>query len=431
MNMQMTPDVLIKENPALLKKRERSWILYDCANSAYSLAITTALFPVLFGMYSGDGLLLGYVNSIAGFLVAFLSPILGSIADYKDRKKRFFVFFFVVGLLATLGLTFVPSGQWKGLAILYVVSSIGYAASNIFYDSFLVDVTTDERSDMVSARGFAYGYIASVIPFVISLAVIFLVGMDKTLGFQISFLITAVWWGVFTLPMLRDVQQVYYIEPEEKFVRQSFKRLLQTFKEIRKYKAAFLFLIAYFFYIDGVGTLVKMVIPYAQSVLVGAKFNHFMLLGILLMIQIIAFPFSLLFGRLTKRFGSMFMIRVGIVIYLIVVVYGYFINSLVDCFILGAMVAFAQGGIQSLSRSYFARLIPKNKSNEFFGFYNIFGKFASIMSPAFMAFVGRVSGNPRLALTALVPFFVIGLLLTFTLPKSADQGVQLEDESVA
>lgn len=412
----LTPDELAKSNPLLLKRQERSWILYDCANSAFSLIISTALFPVFFGMQSGDPLFLGYVNSIASIIIAALSPILGTIADYKDKKKRFFLFFFFIGIMGTFSLAFVPAGQWKPLALLYVLASVGYAGSNIFYDSFLVDVTTEERSDLVSTRGFAYGYIASIIPFLIGLGVIYFAGMDKALGFQVSFFITAVWWLCFTLPMIRNVRQAYYIQPQPKPIRMSFQRLYHTFKDIRKYKMTFLFLLAYFFYIDGVDTLIRMVIPYATSVL-NEEISVFYLLGILLMIQIIAFPFSLLFGRLTKRFGTLFMIRVGILIYVVVAIYGSLINSLLDCILLGAMVAFAQGGIQSLSRSYFSRLIPKDKSNEFFGFYNIFGKFSAIIGPTLMTLTERLTGMPRLSMTALLPLFLIGFLLTLKLPK--------------
>lgn len=401
----------------LQRKREWSWILYDCGNSAYSMAITTALFPVLFQMYSSKSMMLGYYNSLASIIISLLSPILGSIADYKDKKKRFFLFFALLGIFTTGALALVPMGQWKMLILLFVLSSVGFAGANIFYDAFLVDVTTDERMDVVSTQGFAYGYIASIIPFGISLAIIYLIGMDKALGFQVSFVITALWWGLFTIPLLRHVKQVHYVEPEPRPIYNSFKRLFQTFRDIKKHRHAFLFLLTYFFYIDGVDTIIRMVVPYAQTIFGEDSMDMFILLGVLLLIQIVAFPCALLFGRLANRWGALYMIRVGIAVYILTTLYAWGMKSITDVFILGGMVAFAQGGIQALSRSYFAKIIPKEKSNEYFGFYNIFGKFAAIMGPALMSLITQLTGKPKLSILAVLPLFVIGMALSFMLPK--------------
>jgi UMF1 family MFS transporter len=401
--------------------RERSWILYDCGNSAYSMAITTALFPVLFGMFSGNAMILGYFNSLASIIIALLSPILGTIADYKDKKKRFFFFFFMVGIIMTASLAFVPYGQWQALAVIYILSGVGFSGANIFYDSFLTDVTTDERMDMVSAKGFAYGYIASIFPFGVSLAVVYLMGMETALGYQIGFVITAIWWALFTVPMLRNVRQKYYVEPEPHPVRNSFSRLAQTFRDIRKLKYVFLFLLAYFFYIDGVDTIIKMVVPYATSVLGDDTLDTFTLLAILLVIQVVAFPCALLFGHLAKKFGTLLMIRIAIMIYIVTVFFAYGMDSLAHVFVLGGMVALAQGGIQALSRSYFARIIPKEKSNEFFGFYNIFGKFAAILGPAIMSFIEGATGVVRYSILGILPLFIIGFLLTLLLPKQTER----------
>lgn len=411
------------------RKRERSWILYDCGESAYSMAITTALFPIVLGMYSGNDMILGYYSSLASIIVAIISPILGTFADYKDKKKRFFAFFALLGMVMTVALAFVPKGDWVTLAWIYVISTIGYAGSNIFYDAFLTDVTSDERMDQVSAKGFAYGYIASIIPFGICLGVIYFSGMDQLIGYQISFAITALWWALFTVPLLRNVRQRFYIEPVANPVLGSFRRLAQTFRDIRKLKNVFLFLLAYFFYIDGVDTIIKMVVPYARSVLGKDSLDMFLLLGILLVIQIVAFPFALLFGRLATRFGTLFMIRVAIVIYIVSVSFAYFMNSIVHVFILGIMIAFAQGGIQALSRSYFARMIPKEKSNEFFGFYNIFGKFAAIMGPAIMAAISDLTNQPRLTILGILPLFLIGFGLTWLLPKGDPERIQISTEA--
>lgn len=386
------------------------------------MAITTALFPIIFGMFKGvDGMDLGYFASLASIIVAVLSPILGSIADYKDKKKRFFTFFALLGIFATLSLAFIsPStGQWQLLIVIYILSCIGFAGANIFYDSFLVDVTTDERMDKVSTSGFAFGYISSVIPFGISLAVVFFMGMDLAIGYQIGFVITALWWGLLTFPMIRDVHQKHFIEPESTPIRNSFKRLGKTFKEIKHYKIVFLFLIAYFCYIDGVDTIIKMVVPYAQSVLGADSLDTFMLLAILLVIQIIAFPCALIYGTLAKKYSTRAMIIVGISTYIVSCIAAFFISELWHIFILGAMIGSAQGGIQALSRSYYGKIIPKERSNEFFGFYNIFGKFAAIIGPFLMALTTDITGVARYSILSIIPLFIIGLAVFLALPKNA------------
>ena len=404
-----------------LTKEERSWILYDCGNSAYSMAITTALFPIVFGMFNGvDHMELGYFNSLASICVAILSPVLGAFADYKDKKKRYFTFFALLGILSTLSFTFIApaSGQWQLLIIMYIVSCIGFAGANIFYDSFLVDVTTDDKMDKISTRGYAYGYITSCIPFGISLAVIYLLGMDKAIGFQIGFFITALWWGLLTFPMMKYVKQRHYIKPEPNPVRQSFKRLMSTFKEIRHYKYVFIFLIAYFCYIDGVDTIIKMVVPYATSVLGADALDTFMLLGILLVIQIIAFPCAIIYGNLAKKYSTRALIIVGISTYIVSCIAAFFISEMWHIFVLGAMIGSAQGGIQALSRSYFGKIIPKERSNEFFGLYNIFGKFAAIIGPFLMALTTDITGVAKFSILSIIPLFIVGLIVFLMLPKN-------------
>lgn len=404
-----------------LSKEEKSWILYDCGNSAYSMAVTTALLPIIFGMFENvkSSMDLGYFNSIASIIIAILSPILGTIADYRDKKKRFFIFFAFLGIFSTASLAFVSpaSGQWQLLILFFVLSAIGFAGSNIFYDSFLVDVTSDDQMDKVSTRGFAFGYISSVIPFGISLGLIFFMGMDKAIGYQIGFIITAIWWGLLTVPMIKDVKQRHFIESEPKPVINSFKRLARTFKNIRQHKVVFIFLLAYFFYIDGVDTIIKMVVPYATSVLGADSLSTFTLLGILLIIQVIAFPCAILYGNLAKRYSARFMIIVGIFTYIISCVAAFFISTVWHIFILGAMIGSAQGGIQALSRSYFGKLVPKENSNEFFGFYNIFGKFAAIVGPTVMSLTTTITGNARFSILGIIPLFIIGFIVFITLPK--------------
>ena len=403
-----------------LSREEKSWILVDCGNSAYSMAVTTALLPIMFGMFDNvkRSMDLGYFNSIASILVAALSPILGAAADYKDKKKRFFVFFTCLGVLSTASLAFIPpsSGQWQLLILFFILSAIGFAGSNIFYDAFIVDVTSDERMDKISSLGFAFGYISSVIPFGVSLILIFLLGMEKSIGYQIGFIITALWWGLFTVPMIRDVKQIHYVEPGKDTIKNSFKRLAETFKQMKQYQTVFIFLGAYFFYIDGVDTIIKMVIPYATAVMGNDALDTFSLLAILLIIQIIAFPCAIFYGNMAKRFSARTMIIIGIFTYIISCIAAFFISSVWHIFILGAMIGSAQGGIQALSRSYFAKIIPKEKSNEFFGFYNIFGKFSAIMGPTLMSLTTAVTGNARWSIIGIIPLFLVGFIIFIRLP---------------
>jgi len=409
-----------------LTTKERSWILYDCGNSAYSMAISTALLPVYFGMFKGNaGMDLGYFNSLASLLVAFMSPILGTIADYKDTKKRFFTFFALLGVVFTAALAIVPQGQWQMLVGFYMVTVLGFAGANIFYDAFLVDITSDDRMDSVSSKGFAFGYIASVIPFGISLGIILATGMDNPLGYQLSFVLTALWWGLLTIPMFKHVNQVHYVEKEPRIIAMSFQRLGKTFKNIRNYKVVFGFLIAYFLYIDGVDTIIKMCVPYATGTLGLDAGDVYLLLGILLVIQIIAFPCALIYGNLSKKYGTRAMIITGIVTYIIACVFAFFMSSVWHVFILGALIGSAQGGIQALSRSYFAKIIPKKNSNEFFGFYNIFGKFAAILGPLLMSLTVTIGMNKgltemmgtKISIFAIVPLFILGLVMMLRMPK--------------
>lgn len=398
-------------------KKELSWILYDCANSAYSMAITTALFPIYFGMVGGNEMNLGYYNSFASIIIAIISPILGTIADFKGMKKKLFTIFSLVAIFSTLFLSFAEKFGLPLLMAFFVLGSVTFAGGNIFYDAFLVDVTDDERMDKISTAGFAYGYIASVIPFMFCLGAVLIFGMKNPVGYQIGFVITALWWLALTIPMYKDVDQIYGVEPVPNPVRESFSTIFHTLKDIKKNKTVVIFLCSYFLYIDGVDTIIKMVIPYSKSVLDADKFNTLILLAILIYVQIVAFPFAIIYGRLADKYGTRNMIKVGIATYMISVIFAYFMSNLVHVFILSTLIASAQGGIQALSRSYYAKIIPKENSNEFFGFYNIFGKFAAIIGPFIMSFITTMTGNPRYSILGIIPLFVIGYIIMLQIPK--------------
>ena len=398
-------------------KKELSWILYDCANSAYSMAITTALFPIYFGMIGGNEMNLGYYNSFASIIIAILSPVLGTIADFRGMKKRLFTLFSIIAIFSTLFLSFAGELGLPLLLAFFILGSVTFAGSNIFYDAFLVDVTNDERMDKISTAGFAYGYIASVIPFMFCLGAILIFGMKNPLGYQIGFIITALWWLVFTIPMYKNVDQVYGVDPVPNPVKESFSTIFHTLKNIKKNKVVVIFLCSYFLYIDGVDTIIKMVIPYAKSVLDADKFNTLVLLGILIYVQIVAFPFAIIYGKLADKFGTKTMIKVGIITYMVSVFFAYFMSNLIHVFVLSTFIASAQGGIQALSRSYYAKIIPKENANEFFGFYNIFGKFAAIVGPFIMSLITTITHNPRYSILGIIPLFVVGYIIMLQLPK--------------
>lgn len=410
---------------AKYSKKELSWIFYDWANSAYSITITTAILPVYFKSVfqnaGGSGSLStaywGYTNSVATLILAVMAPVLGSIADYYGYKKKFFTAFFLLGVVFTALLSIVPQTKWMLLLGFYVLTMVGFYGANVFYDAFLVDVTEEKRMDMVSSMGFGLGYIGSTIPFMASMALILLAQKGKIsipviTATKISFLITACWWGLFSLPILKNVHQQYGIEPEPNPVRKSFARIRDTFHNIKQHRSAFMFLLAYFFYIDGVDTIIKMSTAYGTDLGIGSS----QLMIILLATQFVAFPFAILYGKLAERFPGKTMLFVGICIYTIICIFGFFLKNVRDFWILAMMVATSQGGMQALSRSYFGKLIPKEKSNEFFGFYNIFGKFAAIMGPLLMGVITHITGKSNYGVVSIIFLFIIGGILLKRVP---------------
>ena len=406
-----------------MTKQERAWIFYDVANSAYSIVITAAVFPIFFKNFAASGVetfqstaWLGYSNSSYTLIVALFAPIIGTLADYKNFKMRFFRFFFVLGVLGTVLFAFIGEGQWLAASIIYVVSALGFAGANIFYDSFLIDVTPKARMDFMSTAGFAFGYIGgSTVPFIIGILII---SNFRVFGFANSipavkavFVLTAVWWAIFTLPFLRNVKQRYFIDPSAAPVRNAVKQILSTIRKIRSHRKIFLFLIAYFFYIDGVGTIIKMAAAFGTDIGIGST----TLMIILLAVQIVAFPFALLYGRLAKATSTRFMLLVGIGIYVLITILAYILPALpspgakvILFWVLSMLVATSQGGIQALSRSYYGKLIPPQRSAEFFGFYNIFGKFAAILGPFLMGFVTQATHSSRYGVLSLIVLFLAG-----------------------
>lgn len=421
-------------------KSEKSWIAYDLATSAYSIIISTAIFPIYFkavatnaGVDQADSsAFFSYSVSIATFILAMLGPILGTIADYQGMKKKFFTFFTALGILSTAGLLFVPEQSWVLLLVLYVLTSIGSAGAGLYYNAFLVDVTSESRFNEVSSRGYAIGYIGSVIPFIICIAIIMLSSggvLPFTTGeaSKIAFIITAIWWAAFTIPLWKNVKQIHYVEREPKMVVKSFKRLGKTFREIKQYRSIFLFLVAYFFYIDGVGTIISLATIFGTSL--GLDANG--LIIALLVVQVVAAPFSILFGKLADKFGTKKMLYVGIIIYTFVCIFAIFLDTLFEFWILAMMVATAQGGVQALSRSYFAIMVPKEKSNEFFGFFNIFGKFAAVLGPVLVGITTQMTGHSSFGIFSLIVLFVVGFIILIFVPEPEAKDVIKSNKTAA
>jgi MFS transporter, UMF1 family len=412
-----------------LTPEEKSWVFYDVANSAFVLVVVTTVMPIFFKDVAAHGLTgaastanWGFANSAASLVLAVLAPVLGTVADYRGLKKKFLLFFLVLGVVSTLLFLTVGPGDWIRCLGIYVVARIGFAGANLFYDAFLVDVADRDRMDWVSASGYAWGYVGSVVPF---LAVIGLIVRGMHAGgagtipinaARAGFVIVAAWWLLLSFPLIRRVRQRHFIDPEPAFVRKSFGRLFRTFRDIRQYRSVFLFLVAYFFYIDGVGTIITMATSYGRDLGLGVT----SLILAILMIQIVAFPCTLLYGRLAGRFSAKKMLFSGIAIYSLITLIGFFLPELssmqtraIMFWVLAFLVATSMGGIQALSRSFFGKLIPPDRSAEFFGFYNIFGKFAAITGPFVMGVVGHATGDSRYGvLSILILFLAGGLALT-------------------
>lgn len=408
-------------------KTEKSWILYDWANSVYATNIMAAIFPIYFtSVCGGDTLGLqwwGYGTSIATLIVAVMAPLLGAIGDYQGMKKKFFAFFMAFGVICTLLMAVFDN--WQMLLVGYVLSYIGFAGSCLFYDSFLTDVTTSERMDKVSAWGYAMGYIGgSTIPFIISIGILLVMGMDNPTAVKLTVVLTSVWWGIFSIPMLKNVRQKHYLKAPDHIVKNTIFNIGKTLKSISQRKGLLFFILAYFCYIDGVGTVIHMSTSYGETL----HLDSVGMILALLVTQIVAVPCSILFGRLAQKVGSVRMIGISIGMYFLICLVGFYMGYSVEAangaedaiqraevlfWIMAAMVGMVQGGIQALSRSYFGKLIPANKSNEYFGFFDIFGKFATVVGPLLVSLVTDLTNRSSLGILSLLVLFALGGLLLF------------------
>ena len=388
-----------------LTRIEKYWILYDVGNSAFVLLIATIL-PIYFNHLASlahisevDYLAYwGYASSLTTIIVAIIGPILGSIVDTKGYKKPIFTISMMIGVLGLAALS-VPR-SWIIFLAVFVIAKVGYSASLIFYDSMLIDITSHERMDYVSSQGYAWGYIGSCIPFIISLVIVLFynnMGISFVMAMTLAFLINALWWLIVTIPLLKNYQQKHFVEKPEHPVKESFIRLKNTFKDIKKHKKIFMFLLSFFFYIDGVYTIIDMATAYGTAL----GLNTEGLLLALLLTQIVAFPFALLFGTLSKTIQTQKLLQFCILAYTGIAIFAIQLDKQWEFWLLAVLVGMFQGAIQALSRSYFAKIIPAEKSGEFFGIFDICGKGAAFVGTALVGLLAQLTGQMNLGIAAI------------------------------
>ena len=398
-----------------LNGKEKRWILYDVGNSAFVLLVATII-PIYFNYLAGKAGLSdvdylaywGYAASICTVIVAILGPILGTIADTKGYKKPILMISILIGTIACslLGLMV----QWMAFLIVFLIAKVGFSASLIFYDSMLSDITDEERMDYVSSQGYAWGYIGSCVPFVLCLVIVLgsdPLGIRMETAMGIAFVLVAVWWLLMSLPLLKNYEQKYYVEKKPHAIAQSFKRLGETFKNMKEEKQVFMFLLAFFFYIDGVYTIIDMATAYGSAL----GLDSTGLLLALLVTQIVAFPCAIIFGNLSYRIRTEKLIIVCIFAYLGIVIFAVFLKTQLQFWILAILVGMFQGGIQALSRSYFTKIIPEEHSGEYFGLMDICGKGASFVGTTIVSIVSQLTGNISMGVGMIAILFCIGIVI--------------------
>ena len=406
---------------------ERSWILYDIGNSAFTLLVSTLL-PIYFNALAtsagvNEDLYLsywGYAGSIATILVAIIGPICGTLSDRKGYKKSLFLLMVILGVAgcAALGI----AQHWLVFLAIFIVGKVGFHGSLVFYDSMLPEISSNDRIDNVSTMGYAYGYIGSVIPFVLCLALVLLggsFGIDMTTGMILAFIITALWWAVFTVPLARRYKQTAYVERGEHPIRDTFRQIGKTFKQAKEQKHIFVYLIAFFFFINGVYTIIDMATAYGTAL----GLDTTGLLLALLLTQIVAFPFAILFGRLSAKHDSAKLMKICIVCYTCITLFAVFLVTQWQFWVLAVLVGMFQGAIQALSRSYLGKIVPAEQSGEFYGLMDICGKGASFFGMALVGFINQITAglelnlfglklqNANIAVSVLVVLFIIGYTL--------------------
>lgn len=406
------------------KRVQTAWVMYDWANSAFATTVMAVILPNYFSAYiatEGALSIWGYTVAIGSLIAALISPVLGAIADFRGSKKKFMVFFIALGVISTALLFLVDQpGDQLLASILYILGTIGFAGSLVFYDSLLPHVANPDEIDQVSSRGYAMGYIGGGLLLLVNVAMIFLgpsllPAMDETeatkLMMRLSLTSVAVWWSVFSIPILRRVKEPARMaeksEIGQNVLTVGFKRFFKALKDISKFRDLFWFLLTFFVYANGIGTIITMAVAFGTDL----GFGTMILIGTILMVQFVAAPFSILFGKLSKKLGIKKSITLSLLIYTVVAIVGYFMTEEWHFLLLGFGVAMVQGGSQALSRSLIGQLMPKSKTAEFYGFFSVSEKFNTVVGPFIMALVTDLTGNSRLGIVSLVVFFVVGIIM--------------------
>ena len=403
------------------KKSIYAWALYDWADSTYATTVMAGFFPLFFKSYYAANLdattstaHLGFANSFSSFIVVLLAPLLGAIADGASLKKRFLFLFAYLGILMSACLALVGEGQWQLAAFVYVLANIGFMGSNTFYDALLTFVSSEKEVDFVSGMGFALGYLGGGLLFALNVWMVqdpaFFGLADKAEAIKASFVLVALWWAIFSLPIF------FFVEEKRENSKSSketfligYARLKKTLKKIVSLKGLFLFLAAYWLYIDGVDTIIRMAVDYGMAL----GFDSSGLILALLIVQFVGFPATLAFAKIAQMWDTKKMLFVAIGVYLIIVLFATMMTQVSHFYILAVMIALVQGGIQALSRSYYSKMIPHEYAAEFFGFYNFLGKFAAILGPLLVALVALFSQNSRIAIASVAIFFIAGAILLY------------------
>ncbi len=394
---------------------ERAWILYDVGNSAFVLLVAT-LIPIFFNALAEEGGLSsvdylaywGYAASAVTIITAVLSPILGTLADTRGFKKPIFILCLVVGVAGCCAMGLAKT--WLPFLLIFVFAKVGFSGSLVFYDSMLSDVTTPDRMDVVSSRGYAWGYIGSCVPFVVCLALVLgsgVIGLSQMTALNIALFITAAWWLAMTLPLLKSYRQLHYVEVEKHAIRQSFVRIGHTLRHLHEDKQVFWFLLAFFCYIDGVYTIIDMATAYGTAL----GLDTTGLLLALLVTQIVAFPSALIFGRLSAKYPSTTLIPVCVAAYAGIALFAFFLTQQWQFWVLAFVVGMFQGGVQALSRSHFAKIIPPEKSGEYFGLFDICGKGASFLGTMIVSVGSQLTGSANVGVGSLIVLFIVGFVL--------------------